>query len=402
MDIRKYDSGLKLVYQYFDTPLSYCGVVVGSGSRHELKSQWGVAHLVEHMLFKGTVRRSYIEMLDYIEGVGGELNAYTSKEDMCIYVSILNGYFSRAVDVLSDVTFNSVFDTVDIEKEKGVIVDEINSYLDSPSEAIADDFDDYIFPDSLLGRNILGSEQSVLSLSKADLEEYYNRNYCLDNIVFSYTGGLPFDEVEALVLQFFRSDRRSTILIESVVSAAPFFKSEKKGTFQAHCIFGKPSVGCFDDDRLYYMFLNSILGGVSFNSLLNLKLREENGLTYNIDSTYSAYADVGMFSVYFGTDYSKVNKCLDIMRTLFADLYNQPMSLEVFNNRKAQFLGQIALHFDGFLSVMLSNGKSLSQYNEVDTYEVICDKVRQLDYDTFVRVSRSLLDVNTFSTLIYR
>ena len=402
MDIRKYSNGLRLVYQYFDTPLSYCGVVVGSGSRHELKNQWGVAHLAEHMLFKGTVRRSYIDMLNYIEGVGGELNAYTSKEDMCIYVSLLNGYFSRAVDVLSDVTFNSVFEDGDIEKEKGVIVDEINSYLDSPSEAIADDFDDYLFPDSLLGRNILGSEQSVSALSKADLEEYYVRNYCLDNIVFSYAGGLLFDEVEALVVEFFKCERKSVLLTEPVIPASPFFKSEKKGTFQAHCIYGKPSVGCFDDDRLYYMFLNSLLGGVSFNSLLNLKLREENGLTYNIDSAYSAYADIGMFTVYFGTDYSKVNKCLDIMKTLFTGLCNEPLSLDAFNARKTQFLGQVALHFDGFLSVMLSNGKSLSQYDEVDSYEVICDKVRQLDYDTFVRVSRSLLDVDTFSTLIYR
>ena len=236
MDIRKYNNGLRLVYQYFDTPLSYCGVVVGSGSRHELKNQWGVAHLAEHMLFKGTVRRSYIDMLNYIEGVGGELNAYTSKEDMCIYVSLLNGYFSRAVDVLSDVTFNSVFEDGDIEKEKGVIVDEINSYLDSPSEAIADDFDDYLFPDSLLGRNILGSEQSVSALSKADLEEYYVRNYCLDNIVFSYAGGLLFDEVEALVVEFFKCERKSVLLTEPVIPASPFFKSEKKGTFQAHCI----------------------------------------------------------------------------------------------------------------------------------------------------------------------
>ncbi len=402
MDIRKYNNGLRMVYQYFDTPLSYCGVVVGSGSRHELKNQWGVAHLAEHMLFKGTARRSYLDMLNFIEGVGGELNAYTSKEDMCIYVSLLNNYFSRAVDVLSDVTFNSIFEEEDIEKEKGVIVDEINSYLDSPSEAIADDFDDYLFPDSLLGRNILGSEQSVNGLSKADLEEYYLRNYSLDNIVFSYAGGLPLDVVEELVLSFFKCDRKSLIITETAIAAQPFFKTEKKSTFQAHCIYGKPSVGSFDDDRLYYVFLNSLLGGVSFNSLLNLKLREDNGLTYNIDSSYSAYSDVGMFSVYFGTDYSKVNKCLDIMRDLFACLCKDPLSLEIFNDRKTQFLGQVALHFDGFLSVMLSNGKSLSQYDEVDSYEVICDKVRALDYDTFVRVSRSLLAPDTFSTLIFR
>lgn len=402
MEIRKYSNGLQMVYQYFDTPLSYCGVVVGSGSRHELKSQWGVAHLAEHMLFKGTVRRSYIEMLDYIEGVGGELNAYTSKEDMCIYVSLLNNYFPRAVDVLSDVTFNSVFDEEDIQKEQGVIVDEINSYLDSPSEAIADDFDDYLFPNSLFGRNILGSEESVAQLTKSDLEEYYVRNYCLDNIVFSYAGGLQLSVVEELVMTFFKSERKSIIISEPVVLTAPFYKNDKKDTFQAHCIYGKPSVSCFDDDRLYYMFLNSLLGGVSFNSMLNIKLREENGLTYNIDSSFSAYSDIGMFSVYFGTDYSKVNKCLHIMRDLFTDLCANPLSVDAFNDRKTQFLGQVALHFDGFLSVMLSNGKSLSQYGEVDTYEIICDKVRELEYDTFVRVTRTLLAPDSFSTLIYR
>jgi predicted Zn-dependent peptidase len=402
MEFYNFSNGLRLVYQFFDTPLSYCGVVVGSGSRHELESEWGVAHMVEHMLFKGTTRRSYIEMLDYVEGVGGDMNAFTSKEDMCIYVSILNKYFHRSVDVLSDVCFNSLFLQSDIDKEKGVIIDEINSYLDSPAEAIIDDFDDRIFSASL-GRNILGSEASVQSMDKEMLTGYYRRNYVPSNIVFSYTGGLPFQEVVAVVQQWFGSYGGNIQLPASEVFLMPTFnKTIKKKTFQSHCVYGRAAVGAYHDDRLYYILLNSILGGESFNSLLNISLREENGLTYNIDSTYSAYSDYGLFAIYFGTDSTKLNQCLDIISGLFKSFQNAEFPEDWFQKRKLQFIGQVALHFDGLSSVMLANGKSLSVYGECDNYEQICAKVEALEYSRFVELSKAFLDPVHFSALIYK
>jgi len=391
-----------MVYQRFDTPLSYCGVVVGSGSRNEGVGSWGSAHLVEHLLFKGTVKRNYLGILDYIEGVGGDVNAYTSKEDMCIYVSILSDYFERAVDVLSDVCFNSVFDPSDIDKEKGIVVDEINSYLDSPSDSIVDDFDEYMFPDSLFGRNILGSEESVLALDQLDLLSYYKSNYALDNMVFSYTGGLPYDIVLGFVQQYFGVESEKDVHSEPVKKIKSFYEILDKETFQAHCVYGAYSVDAFNENRLYYVFLNSILGGDSFNSLLNLKLREENGLTYNIDSTFSMYSDLGLFSVYFGTDYAKLEKSLDLINDLFVGFSRNPFDKEQFELRKKQFSGQVALHFDGFLSVMLSNAKSLSLYGSVDSYDEMCRKVKEMDYDVFVDVTRDLLCIDSFSTLIYK
>lgn len=408
MDIKSTELGnrIRFVYQYVKSDISCCGVFIDVGSRDECNSNEGVAHLIEHMLFKGTLSRSYLDIIDSIENVGGDFNAYTSKEETCLYVNILNGYTGRAFDVLSDVVFKSVYPEQEIVKEKEIIIDEINSYKDSPSEYIFDEFEEMYFKDNSIAHNILGTEESVKSITRDDVLEFYDNNYVNENIIVSYVGGLPYDDIFNIVKKYFENRGKdinvSEIITRQSVSKYELFNSKyKKDVYQSHCMIGSRAYSVVHDLRLPTVLLNNVIGGNSFNSILNLKLREENGLTYNIESNYTSYSDTGLFSVYFGTDTSKIDHCIDIIKTEFYNITSNGFNPNKLTHAKNQLAGQLALSIESKTNLMISNAKSLLYFERIDTYDQIVEKIHNITNDQIIEVANYILDFDNISILKY-
>jgi len=398
------ESGIRVVYQRSDSRLVHFGMLVSSGSRDEGEST-GCAHLLEHMMFKRTKSRSFEELLEYIEGVGGEFNAYTSREETCYYISMLNDYYVRPIDVLSDLLFDIQFLEEELKKEKEVVVDEINFYNDTPSELIVDDFEQKLFSNNSLGNRILGTEESVRNITINELGEFYKFFYAPSNIVLSFIGDVPFEDVKKCVNNYFN---RSITEIKPQstrvrVSQTEYFKEEVRlKTSQVHCIIGCNALR-IDDPRRFEMYLfNNYFGGSSFNSILNLSLREKNGLTYNIESNYSPYTDSGVFSVYFGTDNKKVGKCLDIIHKEINKVKSGGVSDTAFQMYKTQIIGQLAIASDNLLNEMILNAKNLLYCNTILSFEEIENIYKTISKSDVECLLQEYVDVETMSMLLYK
>lgn len=397
------ESGLRIVYKYEQTAVSYCGLCVGVGSRVEDKIRGaGVVHFIEHLLFKGTLKYSCLDILEYIECVGGDINAYTTKEDTFVYVNLPSEYTNRAIDVLFDVYQNSEFEQQEFNKEKGVVVDEILSYLDNPSENIMDEFEEEIFKGSSLAGNILGTEECVNGLDKGYVYEFYKQNYDLTRSVFSYVGPLSVEEVTALVVQYSEGVIRKNEIIVEQAAFVPFVSTLEKDTHQSHCVIGNRAYSQVQPDRVSMMFVNNMLGGMSFNSRLSYMLREEYGLTYNIETNYTAFSDIGLFSVYYGTDSENVQQCMDVIKSEFDRMGANLMPVAEVDKWKQQFIGQLALYYDNNLNVMLSNAKSVLVYGEEETYDDVKNRLLSVTPESILQVSRDVLDFNNMSVLLYK
>jgi len=397
-------NGVRVVLTKASSHVSHIGLLINSGSRDDLQNSAGGMHLIEHLLFKGTKNRSYIQLMDYIESVGGDMNAYTSKEETCIYISIQNEFLDRAIDVLSDIFYNSQFNAVEFEKEKQVVIDEINSYLDSPSELIFDEFEEKFFEGHNLAGNILGTVDSVTCMTLDSLDTIYKSNYVSTKMIVSYVGSLNLDFVSKKIDLFF--NRKENVSVEcnerlSFVENNIFSLHKKRDTYQAHCMLGSLAPSMYSDLKTPMILLNNFLGGSSFNALLNLKLREERGLTYNIESNYTAYSDTGIFTVYFGTDIKKIKKCKEVIFSIFDDLVQNSISHIMLESYKKQLIGQVALSFDNFVSIMISNAKSYMCFDKVDTYDEIISKINAVTVSDIKNISTLVLDSSKISELIY-
>ena len=303
------DNGIRLVHHPLPGIVAYCGLVINTGSRDEAAAEQGMAHFIEHMLFKGTRKRKAYYVLSRLEDVGGELNAYTTKEETAVFASFLKDDYDRAIEILHDITFNSVLPEKEIEKEKDVVIEEINSYLDNPAELIFDDFEELIFAGQSIGHNILGTPETVKSFTQKSLLEFISRNYNTDQIVFCSAGNISDDKMIRLFKKYFENVPANirTSKDPSAYSYIPNSVTKDMKTFQNHCIIGNVAYNLRDERRLGMFLLNNILGGQGLNSRLNLSLREKNGLAYNVESSYNPYWDTGAFSIYFGTESNHLN-----------------------------------------------------------------------------------------------
>lgn len=398
------DNGIRLVHHRIPGLVAHCGLIINIGSRDETDQELGIAHFIEHMLFKGTKRRKAYHILSRLEDVGGELNAYTTKEETAIHASFLKQDYERAIELISDITFNSVFPEKEIEKEKDVVIEEINSYLDNPSELIFDDFEELIFSNQPIGRNILGTPESVRAYSQKKISDFISKNYNTREMVFCSVGNITEEKILKLFKTHFADIVTSNKEVRSYKTwiYKPVSLTKKKDTFQNHCIIGNIAYDLNDERRMGMFLLNNILGGLGLNSRLNLSLREKNGLAYNVESSYNPYCDTGIFSIYFGTDAQYLNKSIALALAELKKLRTSKLGTIQLSKAKNQIKGYLAREYENHESLMLSLGKSLLVFNKIDSIEFICNKIDGITASELLETANDIFDPSKLSTLIYK
>ena len=396
-------NGIRVIHRQTPRQVSHCGLIINAGSRDELEHQQGLAHFIEHSIFKGTQKRKAFHILSRLDSVGAEINAYTTKEETWVYASMMEQHFERALELIADITFNSIFPEKEINKEKDVIVDEINSYLDSPGEQIFDDFEEQIFEGHAIGRNILGTEESVRELGREDIFEFMGRRYRTDQIVFSSVGMTSAKKVKRLCEKYLGAFQSEA----SVGKRLPFDDyiprhiAAERDTFQMHYVLGGVSYSHADPKRTGMILLNNYLGGPAMNSRLNLRIREKYGYAYNIESSYHSYSDTGVFQVYLGTDpkfFNRTKKLVDRELTL---LREKEMSATQLHQAKQQLMGQIALSQESGSGTMLGLGKSFMLYDRVDSLQEVYAKIERLTSKEILSLANEMFDPKVLSSLTY-
>jgi predicted Zn-dependent peptidase len=398
------ENGIRLVHYRIPGLVGHCGLIINTGSRDESVTEHGIAHFIEHMLFKGTKKRKAYHVLSRLEDVGGELNAYTTKEETAIHASFLKEDYERAIELISDVTFNSIFPEKEIEKEKDVVIEEINSYLDNPSELIFDDFEELIFTNQPIGRNILGTPESVKSFSKKKINDFISHNYSTKQMVFCSVGNISDEKI----MKLFRTSFENIITERSVGRKdkhwlyKPVSRTKKMDTYQNHCIIGNLAYNLKDKRRMGMFLLNNILGGQGLNSRLNLSLREKHGFAYNVESSYNPYCDTGIFSIYFGTDAQYLDKSISIAMMELKKLRTTKLGTIQLSKAKNQIKGYLARGYENHESLMLSLGKSLLIFNKIDSIDDLCNKIDAVTASELLETANDVFEPDKMSTLIYK
>ncbi|MBN2776213.1 MAG: insulinase family protein [Bacteroidales bacterium] len=397
------DNGIRIIHKCVESDVGHCGLIINTGTRDESLSQHGIAHLTEHMLFKGTKKRRAFHVLSRMEDVGGEIDAYTTKEETCVTASFLHEFYERAIELINDVIFNSTFPEKEIEKEKEVIIDEINSYKDSPAEMIFDDFEDLIYPNHSLGRNILGSEQSLKNFKVSDIRDFIADKYNTDQMVFCSIGNIKFDKLLKYCNKYFGSNpanlrNYSRQKFENNIIQNTLIE---KNTHQAHCILGTYAYTFNDPKRLPLFLISNLLAGPGMNSRLNMALREKRGISYNIEANYSPYEDTGNFNIYFGSDKENVEYAIDLIFKELDLLRTKKLGPVQLNKAKKQIVGQIAIGSEIHSNMLLSLGKSYLIYGQVETLKQTISEVESVTADQILEVANELFMREKFSSLIY-
>lgn len=397
-------NGIRVVHLYDDSPVAYCGFAINVGTRDELPEESGMAHFIEHTLFKGTQKRKSWHIVNSLESVGGELNAYTTKEETFVYANFLCEDYEKAVDICSDIVFHATFPQKELDKEVDVIIDEIQSYKDTPSEQIYDDFEELVFVNTPLGRNILGEAKRLKKYTTQDAINFVKRTYCTDKIVFFSLGKIPFNRVKRLAEKYLNDIEEKRSVVNHVMknTYAPFDKMVRKHTSQAHVMVGCPSYDLSDDRRLPMSLLNNIIGGPSLNSRLNLLLRERNGMAYNIESTYTSYSDSGLLSIYFGTEERNREKCTDLIYAELKRLREVPFTKIQLEKYKKQMVGQMTIMQENRENLVLSMAKSFLYFNKFETLEYVYNQLNEVTPSVVLEVVNDVLRADRLSTLIYQ
>lgn len=397
-------NGLKIIHQQTASRAAWCGLIIGVGSRDEREGEEGIAHFIEHVIFKGTERRKAFHILSRMEDVGGELNAYTTKEDTCIYASFLKEDYERALELFADIVLHSVFPEKEIEKEKEVVVDEINSYKDNPGELIYDDFEELIYDGYAIGKNILGNEETVKRLAREDILGFVRRNYHPGRMVVSSVGDISFERLVRLVERYFgevSGEEKPLVRVRPEVYV-PQRKVVEMDTYQNHCVLGNVAYDYMQDKRLALSLLVNILGGMGMNSRLYLNIRERYGLAYNVEAAYTPYSDTGIFTVYFGCDAKDLERCLQLCRREMEALCRRPLGRMQLLKAKRQMTGQMMIAAENYENMMLSIGKSFLVYGKVDETEAICAEVEGVTPELLQEVAQEIFAEERQSVLIYK
>lgn len=397
-------NGIRIIHQEVNSPVSHFGVIMNIGSRDEREEEQGIAHFIEHVIFKGTKTRKAFHILNRIEDVGGELNAYTTKEETSVYATFLSEYYPRSMELISDILFNSTFPAKELEREKEVVIEEINSYKDSPSELIFDEFEEILFDGHPIARNILGTPEQVKKFTRENILKFMDENYHTDQMVLSSVGNLPMAKFIRLAEKYFGPvpEKLRTNQRISTYDYKPEKRIVQKDTFQAHCIIGNIAPDIFSPKRMQMVLLNNILGGQSMNSRLNMALREKNGMAYNVESNYTGYFDIGEFMIYFGTDKENLDDAQRLVNLELNKMKSTPMGVVQLSRAKKQLIGQLAISTENREDLMLSIGKSLLFFNRVDSLEAVFRKIEQISSLEIMEVANELFDESKNSILIYQ
>jgi len=397
-------NGIRLIHHFVDSPVAHCGVIFNTGSRDEEEREQGMAHFIEHTIFKGTKKRKAFHVLSRLEDVGGDLNAYTTKEETAIFAAFLSRYYSRTVELFSDIIINSTYPRHELVKEKEVIIEEINSYNDSPSELIFDEFEDLIYHGHPIGRNILGTPENIRSFEKQDIEDFMRRNYTTDQMVICSVGNISIKRLINLVEKNFSlmTPGRRVHEREKFEGYVPKNKTLVKDTFQAHCIMGNEAYHSLHPLKMGIVLLNNILGGQSMNSRLNLALRERNGLAYNVESNYTAYSDTGVLNIYFGTDKENLERAINLVLAEIKKLQAVKLGKMQLSKAKKQLIGQLAMSQENREDLLLTLGKSYLVYNKVDDLATINKKIENISAIQLMDIANEILDPKKLSTLIIK
>ena len=414
------DNGLRIIHLPSDSKVVYCGYQINAGTRNEEPGEEGLAHFCEHVTFKGTERRKAWHILNCLESVGGDLNAYTNKEGTVYYSAILKEHIARAVDLLTDIVFHSVYPQAEIDKEVEVICDEIESYNDSPAELIYDEFENIIFKGSPLGHNILGTAEQVRSFKTEDALRFTRKLYRPDNAIFFAYGDIDFKKLVRLLKKSFLSEERrvKSEKFNSPEAQAQFniqhstfntqhsFEGQtivmQKNTHQAHVMIGTRAYDVNDSRRMPLYLLNNMLGGPGMNAKLNLALREHNGLVYTVESTMVAYGDTGTWSIYFGCDEHDVKRCLRLVRKELDKFMQKPLSDAQLKAAKKQIKGQIGVACDNRENFALDFGKSFLHYGWEKNVDRLYEQVDEITAAQIQAVAQELFDKDRLTTLIFK
>jgi predicted Zn-dependent peptidase len=440
------DNGLRIIHLPSDSKVVYCGYQINAGTRNEEPGEEGLAHFCEHVTFKGTERRKAWHILNCLESVGGDLNAYTNKEGTVYYSAILKEHIARAVDLLSDIVFHSVYPQAEIDKEVEVICDEIESYNDSPAELIYDEFENILFKGSPLGHNILGTAEQVRAFKTEDALRFTRKLYRPDNAIFFAYGDIDFKKLVKLIQKALgecpkgrelacSADCKSAetpteerITEETPSGETPTEEMEagdanhkvqsskfnvqskvagqtivmQKNTHQAHVMIGTRAYDVNDDRRMPLYLLNNMLGGPGMNAKLNLALREHNGLVYTVESTMVAYGDTGTWSIYFGCDEHDVKRCLRLVRKELDKFMQKPLSDAQLKAAKKQIKGQIGVACDNRENFALDFGKSFLHYGWEKNVDRLYEQVDEITAAQIQAVAQELFDKDRLTTLIFK
>ncbi|MDX9909122.1 MAG: pitrilysin family protein, partial [Mariniphaga sp.] len=397
-------NGIRLIHKPTDSPVGHLGILINTGSRDEDPDEHGLAHFIEHSVFKGTKKRKAFHVLSRIEDVGGELNAYTTKEETILYSTFLAEFYERAAELLSDILFNSVYPEKELKREKEVVIEEINSYKDSPAELIFDDFEELVYDGHPIARNILGTPECIARFDRDSIIRFTANNYHTDQMVISSVGKINFEQLKKYIQRYFGFAETRTRLNgrKRFENYSPNKRILQKDTFQAHCILGNVALEIMHPKRIAMVLLNNIIGGQAMNSRLNLALRERKGMAYNIESGYTAYSDTGLFSVYFGTEYENLEKAINIVLKEFKLLREKNLGSLQLSKAQKQLMGQIAISSENYEDLMLAIGKSYLVFNKVDTIQTILKKIEKVTPSDLMEVANQVLDEKRMSLLIYK
>lgn len=399
--INTLDNKLRVAYLPCDSEVAYVGLGIQVGSSDERPEEYGMSHFIEHMLFKGTHSRSNYKVISYLENVGGELNAYTTKEETFIYAAVPKAYLGRAMDLIADIVFNSSFPKVEMEKEKDVVIDEINSYKDNPAEVIFDEFEELVFSGHPLGHNILGTEETVKSFTQKMIFDFMERNYSTQKMTLFVMADVTQNKVMQLAEKYFLSSKYSkdNLALRQEVQYQKRELVMQESTYQAHSMLGNVAYPLNDERRLPLNLLCNILGGPAMNARLNYQLRERNGIGYNIEVHYAPYANTGIVYVYWGSDEKNVKKSKAIIYKELRKVVQQELSEQTLKRLKQQYLGQLMIANESNESRFLNFGKSILHFNAYKTQEEIRASIEVITPEQIQRVAKEVFDPSQMSAL---
>ncbi|RBQ05901.1 M16 family metallopeptidase [Pedobacter miscanthi] len=396
-------NGIRLLHVPSASAISHACIIINTGSRDEPENKAGLAHFIEHLIFKRTEKRSTNQILNRLESVGADLNAYTTKEYTCVHASFLNPYLDRTLDLFNDIMFHSIFPEEEMDKEKSVILDEISSYLDQPEEAINDDFEDMLFAGHALGNNILGTTDSVKNFTREDVINFREANYRTNEIVVAVLGNYTLNNVVNKGSRHF-ADVEENNPDKKRIKPGILPQSNTtiyKPIMQAHCILGTQAYSTYQSKKVPLMLLNNYFGGNGMSSVLNLQIREKYGIAYTIESNFSPLHDTGIFSIYFGTDKEKQTKALSLIFKEIKKLKEKPLNELQLQKAKNKFIGQIALGEENRIGLIISMAKSLIDHDKIDSLETVFEKINAVTTAQMADVVHEVLDIDQLNIFTF-
>ncbi|MCI4669329.1 MAG: insulinase family protein [Bacteroidia bacterium] len=398
-------NGLRVIYKYIPyTKTVHCGYAINAGSRDDMEGEMGMAHFIEHMIFKGTTKRKTFHILNYLESVGGDLNAYTTKEKTFLYASMVSEYFERATELLTDITFNSTFPEKEIVKEKQVIAEEIDHYRNIPDEAIFEDFDEMLYPNHSLGHPILGTKDSIGTFTKDKVKNHLNRSFIQGQVVYSIVGNVSKKKVEKVISKYL-----SHIIIPAgsknispPPKVKPFTMERNFTADQAHVIIGTEAYPLKQENYVPFLVLDNLLGGPSMNSKLSLNIRERYGLTYNISSFYAPYIDSGIWGIYYAAEKKNIERIRKLVWKELNILKNKPLGIIRLSQAKKQLTGQLTLGYENLLNQMLGMAKDLLDFGKVSPFDDFIHELQKVSAQQIQDAANEIFQEDKISTIVYK